>query len=72
MTRLVTLDLSDYRDTYILHDTDLKTLARNLTGLRELVLDGVNISDEVPEFFGGFLRVVRKISEKDSPDSISS
>ncbi|KAI3879980.1 hypothetical protein MKX03_020388 [Papaver bracteatum] len=53
MTKLVVLDFSgNYR--LILSDPDFKTLTRNLTGLRELALGGVNISAEVPEFFGDF------------------
>ncbi|KAI3844646.1 hypothetical protein MKX03_026748 [Papaver bracteatum] len=45
MTKLVTLDLSDNGYGYILRDPDLEALTRNLTGLTELVLDGVNISE---------------------------
>ncbi|KAI3902787.1 hypothetical protein MKW92_052151 [Papaver armeniacum] len=55
LTRLVTLDLSNsvnYDDYYfydlprlVLSDPNLETLAHNLTELRELVLDGVNISE---------------------------
>ncbi|MCL7031827.1 hypothetical protein MKW94_004551 [Papaver nudicaule] len=44
MTKLVTLDLSG--NSYLtLKDPDLETLVRNLTGVTELVLDGVIISE---------------------------
>ncbi|KAI3871539.1 hypothetical protein MKW92_013695 [Papaver armeniacum] len=45
MTKLVTLDLSDNTYSLLLRDPDLEALTRNLTGLVELVLDGVNISE---------------------------
>ncbi|OVA02746.1 Leucine-rich repeat [Macleaya cordata] len=47
LTRLVTLDLSTFspgKTPLMLNDPDLGTLIRNLTELRELWLDGVNIS----------------------------
>ncbi|KAI3902793.1 hypothetical protein MKW92_052157 [Papaver armeniacum] len=48
MTRLVTLDLSNFQPSintsFILKNPDLGTLARNLKELRVLLLDGVNIS----------------------------
>ncbi|KAI3956816.1 hypothetical protein MKW92_020815 [Papaver armeniacum] len=45
MTRLVTLDLSSYANSLSLDDPDFEMLTHNLTGLRELYLDGVNISE---------------------------
>ncbi|KAI3880655.1 hypothetical protein MKW92_005496 [Papaver armeniacum] len=54
MTRLVTLDLSSDFSSYSsigianslrLNDPDFEMLTHNLTGLRELYLDGVNISE---------------------------
>ncbi|XP_026384936.1 receptor-like protein 7 [Papaver somniferum] len=67
MTWLVSLDLTNYEATkdihyyaetdaqrYILKDPDIEMLTRNLTGLEELLLDGANVSDVVPEFFGEF------------------
>ncbi|MCL7039814.1 hypothetical protein MKW94_019093 [Papaver nudicaule] len=54
MTRLVTLDLSCRGSRLELSNPDFKTFARNLTGLREFVLESVNISAKVPDFFGDF------------------
>ncbi|KAI3841989.1 hypothetical protein MKX03_004403 [Papaver bracteatum] len=44
MIKLVTLDLSG-NSYLILRDPDLETLVRNLTGVTELLLDGVKISE---------------------------
>ncbi|KAI3981434.1 hypothetical protein MKX01_042460 [Papaver californicum] len=49
MTRLVTLDLSctkTFSQGLILTHPNLETLTRNLTSLRDLLLDGIYISDE--------------------------
>ncbi|KAL2251748.1 receptor-like protein 12 [Sesamum indicum] len=52
MRRLVTLDLS-YNGLEI-ENPNLKMLLQNLTGLRELYLDGVHMSSAVLNFFANF------------------
>ncbi|XP_020547246.1 probable LRR receptor-like serine/threonine-protein kinase At4g20940 [Sesamum indicum] len=56
MRRLVTLDLS-YKLGYNsleIEDLNLKMLLQNLTGLRELYLDGIQMSSAVLNFFANF------------------
>ncbi|KAK4407603.1 Receptor-like protein 35 [Sesamum angolense] len=52
MRRLVNLDLSSFFSNYVLkvESPNLKMLLQNLTGLRELYLDGVNISAQGSEW----------------------
>ncbi|KAL0389158.1 UNVERIFIED_CONTAM: Receptor-like protein Cf-9 [Sesamum calycinum] len=52
MRRLVSLDLSSFFSNYVLkiENPNLKMLLQNLTGLRELYLDGVNISAQGSEW----------------------
>ncbi|KAL0370876.1 UNVERIFIED_CONTAM: Receptor-like protein 18 [Sesamum angustifolium] len=52
MRRLVSLDLSSLFSNYVLkiENPNLKMLLQNLTGLRELYLDGVNISAQGSEW----------------------